>query len=110
MILSKYCIGINIYRVFPSALPTEAPTEDTALPVLDPPILLSANRTGQGVILQWLPPEAPSSPLTGYVLQARKDQGQWVILSSNISANLSELLVPGLLRVTICVFFLDNCL
>uniref|UniRef100_A0A7N6AXV4 Immunoglobulin superfamily, member 9b n=1 Tax=Anabas testudineus TaxID=64144 RepID=A0A7N6AXV4_ANATE len=70
----------------------------TTLPILDPPLLLSANCTGQGVVLQWLPPEAPSSPLTGYVLQARRDQGQWVILSSNISANQSELLVQGLLR------------
>uniref|UniRef100_A0A7N6FHP3 Immunoglobulin superfamily, member 9b n=1 Tax=Anabas testudineus TaxID=64144 RepID=A0A7N6FHP3_ANATE len=74
-------------------------TQDTTLPILDPPLLLSANCTGQGVVLQWLPPEAPSSPLTGYVLQARRDQGQWVILSSNISANQSELLVQGLLRV-----------
>uniref|UniRef100_A0A4W6G166 Immunoglobulin superfamily, member 9b n=1 Tax=Lates calcarifer TaxID=8187 RepID=A0A4W6G166_LATCA len=49
----------------------------------------------------WSPPEAPSSPLTGYVLQARRDQGQWVILSSNISANQSELLVQGLLRDSI---------
>uniref|UniRef100_A0A671XWR7 Protein turtle homolog A-like n=1 Tax=Sparus aurata TaxID=8175 RepID=A0A671XWR7_SPAAU len=65
---------------------------------LDPPIFLSANRTEQGVLLQWSPPEAPSSPLTGYVLQARRDQSQWVILSSDISANQSELLVTGLLR------------
>uniref|UniRef100_A0A7N8WY86 Immunoglobulin superfamily, member 9b n=1 Tax=Mastacembelus armatus TaxID=205130 RepID=A0A7N8WY86_9TELE len=68
------------------------------LNILDPPILLSANRTGQGVLLQWLPPEASSSPLTGYVLQARRDQGQWVILSRTISANQSEVLVQGLLR------------
>uniref|UniRef100_A0A667XVW3 Immunoglobulin superfamily, member 9b n=1 Tax=Myripristis murdjan TaxID=586833 RepID=A0A667XVW3_9TELE len=69
----------------------------TALPTLDPPIFLSANRTGQGILLQWSPPEALSSPLTGFVLQARRDQGQWVILSSNISANQSELLVNKIL-------------
>ncbi|XP_018525139.1 protein turtle homolog A isoform X2 [Lates calcarifer] len=91
----------EIVTVRTQAVPTEAPTAVTTLPILDPPILLSANRTGQGVLLQWSPPEAPSSPLTGYVLQARRDQGQWVILSSNISANQSELLVQGLLRDSI---------
>uniref|UniRef100_UPI0037E8FA14 uncharacterized protein igsf9b n=1 Tax=Semicossyphus pulcher TaxID=241346 RepID=UPI0037E8FA14 len=74
------------------------PTAVTTLPNLEPPILLSANRTEQGVLLQWSPPEAPSSPLTGYVLHVRRDQGHWVILSSNISANQSEMLVQGLLR------------
>lgn len=90
---------MSLYCVFSSAVPTEAPTVFTTLPILEPPVFLSANRTGRGVFLQWSPPEAPSSPLTGYVLQARRDQGQWVILSSNISANQSELLVQGLLRV-----------
>ncbi|XP_034728221.1 protein turtle homolog B-like [Etheostoma cragini] len=79
-------------------VPTEGPTADASLPILDPPGLLSANRTDRGFLLQWSPPEAPSSPLTGYVLQARRDQGQWVILSSNISANQSQVLVEGLLR------------
>uniref|UniRef100_A0A3B5MIW1 Immunoglobulin superfamily, member 9b n=1 Tax=Xiphophorus couchianus TaxID=32473 RepID=A0A3B5MIW1_9TELE len=65
---------------------------------LDPPTLLSANRTGRGVLLQWQPPEAPLSPLTGFVLQARRDQGQWIIIGSNIYANRSEVLVQGLLR------------
>ncbi|XP_071338565.1 uncharacterized protein igsf9b isoform X2 [Trachinotus anak] len=88
----------EIVSVRTQAVPTEAPTAVTTLPILDPPIFLSANRTDQGVLLQWSPPEAPSSPLTGYVLQARRDQGQWIILSSNITANQSELLVHGLLR------------
>lgn len=89
----------KLYWVFLSAVPTEAPIAVTTLPILDPPILLSVNRTKRGVLLQWSPPDAPSSPLTGYVLQVRMDQSQWVILSSNISANQSELLVQGLLRV-----------
>ena len=82
-------------------MPTEAPSPVTTFPILDPPLFLSANRTRQGVLLQWSPPETPLSPLTGFVLQACRDQGQWVILSSNISANQSELLVQGLLRVKI---------
>ncbi|XP_074494444.1 uncharacterized protein igsf9b isoform X2 [Sebastes fasciatus] len=88
----------EIVSVRTLAVPTEAPTVVSTLPTLDPPILLSANRTDRGVLLQWSPPDAPSSPLTGYVLQARRDQAHWVILSSDISANQSELLVQGLLR------------
>ncbi|XP_077601230.1 uncharacterized protein LOC144215904 isoform X1 [Stigmatopora nigra] len=80
------------------AIPTEAPTVSTTLVTLEPPFILCANRTTLGVLLQWSPPEAPSSPLTNYVLQARRNQGQWVILSSDISANESEVLVQGLLR------------
>uniref|UniRef100_A0A8C4EGR5 Immunoglobulin superfamily, member 9b n=1 Tax=Dicentrarchus labrax TaxID=13489 RepID=A0A8C4EGR5_DICLA len=85
----------------------KTPTAVTTLPILDPPIFLSANCTEQGVLLQWSPPEDPSSPLTGYVLQARRDQAQWVILSSNISANQSELLVQGLLRVMSSLFLIQ---
>ncbi|XP_034548782.1 protein turtle homolog A [Notolabrus celidotus] len=88
----------EIVTVRTQAVPTEEPTAVTNLPNLEPPILLMVNRTEQGVLLQWSPPEAPSSPLTGYVLHARRDQSHWVILSSNISANQSELLVQGLLR------------
>lgn len=87
------------------AVPTEAPSVNNNLPTPEPPILLSANRTGQGVLLMWSHPEAPSSRLTGYVLQARRNQGQWVILSSNISANQSELLVQGLLRVKFISYY-----
>lgn len=60
---------------------------------------LSANQTEGGVVLQWSPPAAPAFVPTDYVLQARRNQGQWVTLSSSISANRSQLLVPGLLRV-----------
>ncbi|KAF3851103.1 hypothetical protein F7725_012875 [Dissostichus mawsoni] len=80
----------EIVSVRTLAVPTEAPTVVTILPMLDPPMFLSANRTDQGVLLQWFPPEAPSAPLTSFVLQARRDQGQWLILSSNIGANQSE--------------------
>ncbi|XP_034068422.1 protein turtle homolog A isoform X2 [Gymnodraco acuticeps] len=88
----------EIVSVRTIAVPTEAPTVVTILPMLDPPMFLSANCTDQGVLLQWFPPEAPSAPLTSFVLQARRDQGQWLILSSKIGANQSEVLVKGLLR------------
>lgn len=82
-----------------SAVPTEKPTALAFVPVLDPPTFLSANQTENGVLLQWSPPETPSFPLTGYVLEARRDQSRWVILSSSINANQTELLVQGLQRV-----------
>lgn len=99
-------ITSHLYWVLLSDVPTEAPTAVTTLPFLDPPIFLSANRTDRGIFLQWLLPEAPSSPLTGFVLQSRRDQGQWVVLNSDISANQSELLVQGLFRVPISSFFI----
>ncbi|KAG7490655.1 turtle-like A-like isoform X1 [Solea senegalensis] len=88
----------EIVSVRTKAVPTEAPTAVNTLPLLDPPFLLSANRTERGVLLLWSPPEAPSSPLTGYVVQTRRDRGPWVVLNSDVSTNQSELLVQGLLR------------
>ncbi|XP_061527084.1 uncharacterized protein igsf9b [Phycodurus eques] len=88
----------QIVTVRTRAVPTEAPTVVATLLTLEPPTILSANRTRQGVLLQWSPPVDPSSPLTSFVLQARRNQGQWLVLSSNISANESEVLVQGLLR------------
>ena len=71
----------------------------TSLPTLNPPLFLSANRTVLGIVLQWYPPESQATLLTGYVLQARRGRGQWVILNSAVKTNQSELLVQGLLRV-----------
>ncbi|XP_061586834.1 protein turtle homolog A isoform X2 [Cololabis saira] len=88
----------EIVSVRTKAVPTERPEPATTVQTVDAPMLLSVNRTERGVLLQWLPPEAPLFPLTGYVLQARRDQGQWLILSSNISANKTDLLVQGLIR------------
>ncbi|CAL8347234.1 unnamed protein product [Lota lota] len=88
----------DIVSVRTRAVPTEAPLVVLTLPTLEPPTLLWANRTDQGVLLQWSPPEAPSAPLTGYLLQARREQGQWVVLSSDVGANQSDMLVQGLLR------------
>uniref|UniRef100_A0A3P8WJ90 Protein turtle homolog A-like n=1 Tax=Cynoglossus semilaevis TaxID=244447 RepID=A0A3P8WJ90_CYNSE len=66
--------------------------------VLAPPTLLAVNWIEKGLLLLWSPPEDPSTTLTDYVLEARSDQGQWKVLSSNIRINQSELLIQGLLR------------
>ncbi|KAK6313102.1 hypothetical protein J4Q44_G00164490 [Coregonus suidteri] len=88
----------EITSVRTQALPTDPPTVVTTLPTIDSPLFLSANRTVLGIVLQWYAPESQATPLTGYVLQARRDRGQWVILNSAVKANQSELLVQGLLR------------
>ncbi|XP_070706257.1 protein turtle homolog A [Pempheris klunzingeri] len=63
---------------------------------LKPPATLSANRGSAGVVLQWSLPEALHPPVTGFVLQSRDEQGEWFDLDENISANSSEIVVPGL--------------
>ena len=86
-------------------MPTQAPLVILTLSPPHPPTLLLANQTEQGVLLQWAPPEAPPSPLTGYVLQARRGQGQWVVLSNDVGAGQTDMLVPGLLRVSLALVY-----
>ncbi|XP_030621083.1 uncharacterized protein igsf9b [Chanos chanos] len=84
----------EIVTVRTLAPPTESPTE----PPFAPPTLLSANRTAVGILLQWVPPTAESSSITGFVLQARREKGEWVTLDGAISVNTSELIVQGLVK------------
>ncbi|XP_029371877.1 protein turtle homolog A isoform X2 [Echeneis naucrates] len=63
---------------------------------LKPPASLSANQGSTGVVLQWLLPEAQHPPITSFVLQSRTQQGEWFNLVEDISANTSEIVVPGL--------------
>lgn len=93
------CTSLILSCLSSTALPTDPPTVITTLPTIDPPSFLSANQTVLGIVLQWYAPESQATPLTGYVLQARRNKGQWVILNSAVKANQSELLVQGLLRV-----------
>lgn len=67
---------------------------------LKPPGTLSANQSSAGVVLQWSHPEPQHPPITGFVLQSRTEQGEWFHLDANISANTSEIIVPGLHKVT----------
>ncbi|XP_034152549.1 protein turtle homolog A isoform X3 [Esox lucius] len=88
----------EIISVRTQALPTDPPTVVTNPSTINPPLFLSANQTMLGIILHWYPPEIQTTPLTGYVLQASRDRGQWVILNSGVKANQTKLLVQGLLR------------
>ncbi|KAK2818926.1 hypothetical protein Q5P01_024487 [Channa striata] len=63
---------------------------------LKPPGTLSANQSSAGVVLQWSHPEAQHPPITGFVLQSRSERGEWFTLDEDISANSSEIIVPGL--------------
>ncbi|XP_061656089.1 protein turtle homolog A-like isoform X2 [Phyllopteryx taeniolatus] len=61
-----------------------------------PPSLLSANLGSAGVVLQWSLPQAQPLTITGLVLQSRVKQGKWINLDDNISANTTEIIIPGL--------------
>ncbi|TDH01843.1 hypothetical protein EPR50_G00167080 [Perca flavescens] len=63
---------------------------------LKPPASLSANQSSAGVILQWSLPDAQHPAITGFVLQSRTEQGEWFHLDEDISANSSQIVVPGL--------------
>ncbi|XP_029115459.1 uncharacterized protein igsf9b [Scleropages formosus] len=73
----------------------------TAVPKLAPPSQLSVNQTSEGIVVQWAwpPPQAP--PITGFVLQARQQRGQWQVLDGAVGRNSSEVLVQGLLKDSI---------
>ncbi|XP_072309375.1 protein turtle homolog A-like [Eucyclogobius newberryi] len=64
-----------------------------------PPSALSARRNAAGVVLRWSPPADQSPPARAYVLQSRTDEeedGEWVTVDEHVSANSSEMVVPGL--------------
>ncbi|KAF7656898.1 hypothetical protein LDENG_00034970 [Lucifuga dentata] len=63
---------------------------------LMPPASLSANLSSAGVVLQWSLSEPQHPPITGFLLQSRTDQGEWLNLEESISASSSEIVVPGL--------------
>ncbi|XP_053706380.1 protein turtle homolog A isoform X2 [Synchiropus splendidus] len=63
---------------------------------LKPPTSLTASMSAAGVVLQWSPPPALHPPVTGFLLQTRTIQGEWFNVDEDISANTSEIIVPGL--------------
>ncbi|XP_054613252.1 protein turtle homolog A-like isoform X2 [Dunckerocampus dactyliophorus] len=67
-----------------------------ATPVRGQPVLLSASQGSAGIVLQWSLPKVQDPPITGFVLQSRIKQGEWLNLDEDISANTSEIVVPGL--------------
>uniref|UniRef100_A0A8C5G1V3 Immunoglobulin superfamily member 9 n=1 Tax=Gouania willdenowi TaxID=441366 RepID=A0A8C5G1V3_GOUWI len=66
-----------------------------------PPQTLRATRGSAGVILHWSHPRAQQqAPISAFVLQSRTDQGAWLNVDYNISANATEMMVPGLNKVS----------
>ncbi|XP_077353763.1 protein turtle homolog B-like [Festucalex cinctus] len=63
---------------------------------LKPPSSLSANLGSAGVVLRWSLPQDQAVSITGFVLQSRLKQGEWINLDEDVSANSSEIIVPGL--------------
>ncbi|XP_034085345.1 LOW QUALITY PROTEIN: protein turtle homolog A-like [Gymnodraco acuticeps] len=62
---------------------------------LKPPASLTANQSSAGVVLRW---SLPQPPITGFLLQSRIEQGEWFYLDEDIDGNVSEIVVPGLLK------------
>ncbi|XP_035236091.1 protein turtle homolog A isoform X1 [Anguilla anguilla] len=81
--------------------PTDPPMIVTTIPKLAPPSSLSANRSSEGIVLTWELPLSKSPPITAFVLQARRERGEWSILNGAIGANKTEILVEGLLKDTV---------
>ncbi|XP_072570036.1 uncharacterized protein [Paramormyrops kingsleyae] len=86
---------ITVRTLVPIADP---PLVRAKIPNLAPPTSLVANRSSSGLVLQWSPPIPQYPPISGFVLQARHDEGDWLVLERDISPNASELLVQGLLK------------
>ncbi|XP_039620095.1 protein turtle homolog B isoform X2 [Polypterus senegalus] len=63
--------------------------------LLSPPRCLTANRTGQGVLLSWLPPANHSSPIERYIMEYRIGE-RWDILEDSIPGGENELLARDL--------------
>lgn len=57
-------------------------------------------RTPRGVLLHWDPPELISKRLDGYVLEGRQGSQGWEILDQAVAGTESQLLVPGLIKVS----------
>ncbi|XP_045923610.1 protein turtle homolog A [Micropterus dolomieu] len=92
-ILSHNKMGTGPFSEIATARTLDPPQRRSKL---KPPASLSANQSSEGVVLQWSPPEAQHPPITGFVLQSRTEQGEWFNLDEDISANTSEIVVPGL--------------
>ncbi|CAG5867238.1 unnamed protein product [Menidia menidia] len=92
-ILSQNKIGTGPFSEITTAKTLDPPPSRNKL---KPPALLSANQDPAGVILQWSLPEAQQPPITGFVLQSRTEGGEWFSLDEDISANESEIVIPGM--------------
>nr|XP_040054028.1 protein turtle homolog A isoform X1 [Gasterosteus aculeatus aculeatus] len=92
-ILSHNKMGTGPFSEITVARTSDPPARRSKL---KPPASLSANRGSAGVVLQWPLPEAQHPPISGFVLQSRTGQGEWFPLEDDISANRSEIVVPGL--------------
>ncbi|XP_047426375.1 protein turtle homolog A isoform X2 [Mugil cephalus] len=92
-ILSQNKMGTGPFSEFATARTSDPPPKRNKP---KPPVSLLANLGAAGVVLQWSLPDSQHPPVTGFVLQSRTEPGEWFNLDVNISANSSEIVVPGL--------------
>ncbi|XP_062870774.1 protein turtle homolog A [Trichomycterus rosablanca] len=63
---------------------------------LEPPTQLSVNQSSEVLYLRWMVPSPEESPVDGFILQSRQEEGKWSNLDEDISVDKSEVLVQGL--------------
>lgn len=63
---------------------------------LEPPKILSFNRSSEGILLWWSAPQ--SLPIEGFVVQSRLEGGEWSNLKEDVSPNESQIFLRGLCK------------
>lgn len=58
-------------------------------------------RTPRGVLLHWDPPEMVPQRLDGYILEGRQGSQSWEVLDGAVAGAEVQLLVPGLIKVSV---------
>lgn len=93
-VLSQNKLGTGPFSDIVTATTLEARPRESALL---PPSALWASRDAAGVLLRWTPPRDQNPPVAAYVLQSRSEEDEdWVDVEGDISANSSQMVVPGL--------------
>ncbi|XP_036385893.1 protein turtle homolog A-like [Megalops cyprinoides] len=98
-VLPQNQVGTGPFSEVVTIRTLDPPPAVTEVPTLAPPTSLSANLSTMGIVLQWELPLPQAPPITGFILQSRREgEEEWYILDGEIRANESEILLQGLLK------------
>ncbi|KAG7476355.1 hypothetical protein MATL_G00082010 [Megalops atlanticus] len=98
-VLPQNQVGTGPFSEVVTIRTLDPPPAVTEAPKLAPPTSLSANHSVIGIVLQWELPLPQAPPITGFILQSRREgEEEWYILDGEIRANESEILLQGLLK------------
>ncbi|XP_039625618.1 uncharacterized protein LOC120539534 isoform X1 [Polypterus senegalus] len=89
----------EIVTVLTLPLPqTDPPQQESDMSSLGPPTSLSINQSSIGLVLRWMLPFFHLSSVKGFILESKRERGEWSVLEDFIAANQTEILVQGLLK------------